>query len=170
MPGVAFTHDAAVRIANVVRKVERTPQNLGGERGRAAPQDTSFHAYLSTPGGYNGLFWSWVRVAPVDAPPTAADPFTAEDVPLWQFADPIVSGYQNARESNNNRSIPTATVVKLEFVGYDKDGEPLYVFNYGAAQQDAGLPIHDHRDNFNGGLAFATYHPGTALPQMPWSV
>jgi hypothetical protein len=33
-----------------------------------------------------------------------------------------------------------------------------------------GMGPHDHRDNFNGGLAFACYHPGTALPQMPWAL
>jgi hypothetical protein len=31
------------------------------------------------------------------------------------------------------------------------------------------IPIHDHRDNFNGGLAFAIFHPETALPKMPWA-
>jgi hypothetical protein len=33
-----------------------------------------------------------------------------------------------------------------------------------------GMGPHDHRDNFNGGFAFAVYHPGTSLPQMPWVV
>jgi hypothetical protein len=33
------------------------------------------------------------------------------------------------------------------------------------------LPIHDHRDNITGGgFAFATYHPGTGLPQQPWAL
>ena len=30
------------------------------------------------------------------------------------------------------------------------------------------VPVHDHRDNFNGGFAFACYHPGTAIPMQPW--
>lgn len=30
------------------------------------------------------------------------------------------------------------------------------------------VPNHDHRDNFNGGLAFSVYHPGTALPMQTW--
>jgi glyoxylate utilization-related uncharacterized protein len=34
----------------------------------------------------------------------------------------------------------------------------------------AGMGPHDHRDNFNGGICFAAFHPGTALPQMPFSV
>jgi hypothetical protein len=30
---------------------------------------------------------------------------------------------------------------------------------------------HDHRDNITGGgFAFATYHPGTGLPQQPWAL
>ena len=33
-----------------------------------------------------------------------------------------------------------------------------------------GSGCHDHRDNFNGGFAFAVYHPGTALPQQPWAL
>jgi hypothetical protein len=33
-----------------------------------------------------------------------------------------------------------------------------------------GMGPHDHRDNFNGGFAFAVYHPGTSIPQMPWAV
>lgn len=33
-----------------------------------------------------------------------------------------------------------------------------------------GGGVHDHRDNFNGGFAFACYHPGTSLPQMPWAI
>ncbi len=33
-----------------------------------------------------------------------------------------------------------------------------------------GAGPHDHRDNFNGGFAFAVYHPGTSLPQMPWAI
>jgi hypothetical protein len=33
-----------------------------------------------------------------------------------------------------------------------------------------GRGIHDHRDNFNGGLSFAVFHPGTGLPQQPWGI
>lgn len=46
----------------------------------------------------------------------------------------------------------------------------MYVFQYQSADGQSSLPIHDHRDNFNGGFAFATYHPGTALPQQPWAL
>ena len=33
-----------------------------------------------------------------------------------------------------------------------------------------GLHVHNHVDNFSGGLAFACYHPGTTLPQQPWAI
>ena len=33
-----------------------------------------------------------------------------------------------------------------------------------------GAGPHDHRDNFNGGFAFAIFHPGTRLPQQPWAI
>jgi len=29
-----------------------------------------------------------------------------------------------------------------------------------------GGSLHDHRDNANGGFAYAVYHPGTALPKL----
>jgi hypothetical protein len=57
--------------------------------------------------------------------------------------------------------------VRLEFVGYDRDGVPAYVFTYGRPREADPIPIHDHQDNFNGGFAFSCYHPGTALPQQP---
>lgn len=33
-----------------------------------------------------------------------------------------------------------------------------------------GLQVHQHTNSFNGGLAFACYHPGTSLPQQPWGI
>jgi hypothetical protein len=34
----------------------------------------------------------------------------------------------------------------------------------------AGRGVHDHSNNFNGGFAFAVFHPGTSLPQQPWAL
>lgn len=49
-----------------------------------------------------------------------------------------------------------------------------YNNHYHTSETDGGyIPgngIHDHRDNLNGGFAFAVYHPGTALPQQPFAV
>lgn len=169
---VAFTREAAVEmIATVHRVRQMSRRDMAGEKNRALPQETSFWAYLSSPGGLNGLFWSWVKVQPVANPPSANDPWTIEDVPLWEFAQPQVAGWENAREANGNRSVPPGSVVLLTFLGYDKVGEPLYVFQYAGAQQDEGIVwVHDHRDNAHGGYTFAVLHPGTSLPQQPWHV
>jgi hypothetical protein len=97
------------------------------------------------------------------------------------------AGFGNAREANNVRGIEIGTVVQLTFFGYTPapsgmtrpnvngtfiDGigadptapVPQYVFNYPLPPLPTSLPIHDHRDNFNGGFAFSVYHPGTSLP------
>jgi hypothetical protein len=47
---------------------------------------------------------------------------------------------------------------------------PFYMFAYNVQPDLDILPPHDHRDNFNGGFAFAVFHPGTQVPQQPWSV
>lgn len=60
--------------------------------------------------------------------------------------------------------------MRLTFVGYDAEGEPAYMFDRPQADPWQGLPPHDHRDNYNGGFAFAVMHPGTALPQQPWAL
>jgi hypothetical protein len=172
MAAVAFSPAAAQRIANAVRKVERTPTSMAGDRNRPDPQDQTFWAYLTSPGGNTGHWWSWVRVAPIEKAPnvtTGPVDFT-ETPPLWDFAEPMVAGYLTARESNGNLRVPTGAVVKLEFVGYDALDQPMYVFTYSGNDGQEQLRIHDHRDNLAGGFAFATYHPGTALPQQPWHV
>jgi hypothetical protein len=167
-----FDHATAVRVLNATRKVERPPVDRTGDRNRPTPQDTQFWAYLSTPGGSAGLHWSWVRVCPVEKPPTADKPLitVTDDLPLWKFAEPMTTGYQTAREANGNRDVPVGTVALLSFVGYDEAGEPLYVFTYQPTTQQGDMPTHDHRDNMpnNGGFAFSCYHPGTGLPQQPW--
>ena len=47
-----------------------------------------------------------------------------------------------------------------------------YSQHYHSSPYDGGFVpgrgVHDHRDNNNGGLAFACYHPGTSLPQQPF--
>lgn len=171
MPAVNFTKDAGDRIIAATRKIERTPTNLVGDRNPGAPQDISFWAWLSSASGMNGLFWSWVRVQPVADLPTADDPVTIEDSPLFELSDPHVAGYQNAREASNNRDVPPESIVLLHFAGYDRAGEPQYVFQFHAPRvQAGGLPIHDHRDNFAGGFSYACYHPGTSLPAQPFHV
>lgn len=55
----------------------------------------------------------------------------------------------------------------------DDDGvpQPTYVFQYEQAEQQAGMPVHDHRDAVTGGgFSFAVYHPGSGVPMQPWAL
>ena len=171
MSAVNFTKAAAERIIAATKKVERDPKNLVGERNRTAPADISFWAWLSTPAGTSGLFWSWIKVQPVANLPTSTDPFTLDDPPLFELTDPPVAGYQNARPASNNRNVPPESIVMLHFIGYGTDGEPQYVFQWHSWRDESELPIHDHRDNRarSGGYAFSVFHPGTDLPQQDWN-
>ncbi|MGC4033238.1 MAG: hypothetical protein QM754_16200 [Tepidisphaeraceae bacterium] len=58
----------------------------------------------------------------------------------------------------------------MKMTDYVADGKPLFTFQYETLDDRGPLPVHDHRDNFNGGFAFAVFHPGTALPQQPWAI
>ncbi len=169
---VNFTPAAAEKIVEATRRVLNAPASTPTGRNAVAEPGTPFWAYLTSPGGINGLFWSWVRVVPVPQhqQPTVDQPVTIDDVPLFQFSSPPVAGYQNAREVNGNRQVPAGSIVKMELIGYAADKSPVYVFTYNVQPADSSLPIHDHRDNFNGGFAFSCYHPGTSLPQSPWGI
>lgn len=64
-------------------------------------------------------------------------------------------------------------IVRVHFAGmrtFGGEKRSMYVFSYTPMVLRSFLPLHDHRDNFNGGFAFAVYHPGTALPQRPWAI
>jgi hypothetical protein len=162
--GVTFTKEGANRIAAAVRKVERTPQDRAGDRAGKYETATEFWALLigSTLDG----FYSFFRVAP--DPARTAPMFTLFGQPVpWTIQGEIV--WDAAREVNDNRGVPFNSVVRLTFTGYDRDGNPQFVFFYPAMDPYTSLPPHDHRDIFNGGLAFAMMHPGTSLPQMPWA-
>jgi hypothetical protein len=165
-----FELETGKPILAATRRVERIPTDKVGQRVNRPPPQNSFWALLVSPGGLNGLFWSWVRIAPSPQLPTPTDPYTIQDVPVFVVSEPCATCWENAREANLNRQVPPGTIVRLEFIGFDRAGEPAYAFNYGKALEPDDVPIHDHRDNFNGGFAFATYHPGMALPQQPFAV
>lgn len=76
-----------------------------------------------------------------------------------------------AQEVNGNISVPTDTVVMMKFAGYDGTNQPLFLFQFESTDPNF-LPATppDHRVNWNGGFAFSVYHPGTGLPQQPWSM
>jgi hypothetical protein len=194
-PLAQFTLAAAQRIAAAVKEVETASQNTSGGANPARPLMTQFWAMITGSAGLWGTFFDWVAVVP-NAASAATNQVstTLAQSNLWKFQVPYVAGFGNAREANNNLQVPPGTVVQLTFIGYSvPDGQilntgttinpnqlppvrpdgsvPMYVFNYCMQQPQAILPIHDHRDNVTGGgFAFAVYHPGTALPQQPWSI
>jgi hypothetical protein len=207
MSSVNFTLESAKRIIAAVKKVEGTPNNLGGAPNPSRQAGTSFWAMITGAGDIDGLFHDWVAVQPSAAMATPQQSNILAPSNMWKFQEPYAAGFGNARESNDNRDVPPGTVVLLTFVGYAMPGGttvnpgtvtqqgssnpptsgefggafsgsfkeqrsvPMYVFSYCAQPpQTAALPIHDHRDNVSGGgFAFSVYHPGTSLPQQPWS-
>jgi len=152
----AFSKPFAKRIINAVDAVEHFAQDrTGGRRGQPGATEEWFWAALLGLSS-DGLRYSWYRVRP-------------DGRGGWQGYDPAVLGEHNAIEVNGHRGIDFGTVVKLHLTDFDQDGKPLYSFEYQAPVQGR-LPIHDHRDNAHGGMAFACYHPGTAIPQQPYSI
>jgi hypothetical protein len=168
---VTFTESATRRIAAAVRKVERSPQDLRGDRTTEYDTETEFWAILL--GGDMAGRYTFQPVRPdpsglaIDGVIIVSD---RGDELRWAFTDsPAFVGA--AREANANISVPTFKVVRMSFAGYDAGGSPVFVFFYPPANTDApGLPPHDHRDNFNGGFSFSTFHPGSSVPQMPWAL
>ncbi|HEV2296861.1 MAG TPA: hypothetical protein VGR35_23680 [Tepidisphaeraceae bacterium] len=50
------------------------------------------------------------------------------------------------------------------------NNQPVYVLVLPPLPEQGGVPVHDHRDNAHGGLAFSVHHPVTQLPQMPYEL
>lgn len=182
--GVTFTPDAAKRIAKVVKRVEHMPEQMGGRNPSSSTQhDDNFwvrikdaYVRIDHPDGtityelyesstYNGPLWySWEKVIPGKRGG-------------FLTADPPVEGIANARyinEQGPDDLIGYGTCTRLHLVGFDEQGDPLYVFIDGGDRTIgyAPVPVHDHRSNDPGygGFAFACYAPGTSLPQMPWVI
>lgn len=61
----------------------------------------------------------------------------------------------------STRGVPNFTIVRMYFTGYDPNGNATFVFFHQVPNRYMDLPPHDQRDNYNGGLAFGVYHPGT---------
>jgi hypothetical protein len=159
---VTFTSAATKRIISAVRKVEATKRDRTGERTLPGPDEQSFFAFLSGC-SVNGQRYNFVRVFP-DLSTDSPD-ITIDNNMKWRITEPTFTGLEQAYEANGQRGLNNI-VVRLNFAGYNADGDPTYVFIHNLEPVDNGLPIHDHRDNYNGGFAFAVYHPGTGLPQQ----
>jgi hypothetical protein len=150
-----FTTAAVERIRRSVRVTESLSHDLTAPRRRAEQVEPSLWAKL-TGMDLNGHVYSWIRVDPDGK---------GEFVPDYRARG------GNAYEANGRVGIRPGTIVRLFLMGRGADGEPAYVFMSPAGgDDDLGIRVHDHRDNHHGGFAFAVLHPGTALPQMPWSL
>jgi hypothetical protein len=198
MSGVNFTLDAAKRIAAVVRKIEQTSSSLNGASNPSLTPGMGFWAAIMGC-DISGTFWDWTAVSPCLPNLSSSASINGITTGTWQFADPYVYGFGNAREANGNKGFDPGTVVWMQFVGYGiaqpfdgtiitgtvtlaggtpaqvagADGSvPFYVFSYACQPAPIGVPPHDHRDNSgpNGGFAFSTFAPGTSLPQNNFSV
>jgi hypothetical protein len=167
--GVKFTASGAEKIQRVVQKVLGTPDRRVPPRNPTRRLGDEFWAMLMGPADQMGLRYYFVHVVP-DASGDQADFAIGKDAAVsYRIAsDEPELGY--ARESNGVRGVDLYTVVKVSCIGLDQDGLPAFLFTFGPPIDDSFLRPHDHRDNFNGGFAFACYHPGTGLPQQPWRV
>lgn len=168
MAGVMFSASAAERISKAVRRVEKSPRDMAGQQADPREQDTQLWGYITSCDA-TGLRHSFVRVFP-DASADTADLIFGRDL-AFKLAkdDPVIVHEEAARELNGGKGI-TNTIVRLTFIGYDGNGEPAYVFDRPQENPWVDMPPHDHRDNYNGGFAFAVFHPGTGLPQKPWAI
>jgi hypothetical protein len=139
-----------------------------GDRTRATPTEADFWARI-TGCDVTGLRYTFLRVYP-EASTDRADFAIGKDLAYRFTSDAPEEGY--ARESNGNRGVPTLSVVRDHFIGYDADDLPADLVSYGDARPGQGLPPHDHRSNnpMDGGFAFSVFHPGTSLPQQRFGV
>lgn len=114
------------------------------------------------------LRYNFVRVF---ADATADDPdIVLSDTGIkWRlFGGDDVPHVYCAYEVNGTRG-QVGKVVRVSFAGYGPSGEPAYVFVASPPPAEPGVPVNDHRDNYNGGFSFSVFHPGTSLPQMNWA-
>lgn len=167
---VTFTPSAARRIADAVKRVEAMPRHRSGDANPARQTEPSFWAMI-TGVDFSGLHYSFIRVTPSAATDKADFRIATGLAYTIANEDPEYGDVGYAREASGNKHVPTYTVTKLEFIGYDAEGLPAYLFCCSPPiEPNAAIAPHDHRDNYTGGFAFAVYHPGTALPQQPWAV
>lgn len=155
----AFTPQSAQRIADAVKQVESQPVSRGGQPLPPPPVTQTKLWAMLTGFQINGLMYSWVQAKPL---------------PSGGFTIDLdgVRGDHNAFEINSRIGVPPNTVVEMTFAGYidDDPEQPWYSFRYDPQTQHMPLPPHNHASNYDGAFAFGVYHPGTAVPQMPWSI
>ncbi|HUO09675.1 MAG TPA: hypothetical protein VM008_15305 [Phycisphaerae bacterium] len=127
-------------------------------------QDTSSGNHWGT------LQYSWIRVLP--------DPTTQYGYTFDTGAKGVDSAFDpNSILNVTNPADATDRIAQIELVGYKSDDDPddpggaiFWIIAAPSLSQDSMLPPHDHRSIAPqyGGFAFAVWHPGTGVPQMPW--
>lgn len=164
--GVTFSASAAAKIKKATERVLNSPQSRTGDRTGRTASEESFWAII-TGRDVTGQHFHFLRCQ------MNLDTDSRDDFKLTNGVGYIIVGdepdFGIGREANGNRAVPTYTVTRMFFNGYDRDNLPAYIFVSDDDGTEADLRLHDHRDNFNGGFAFACYHPGTGLPQQPWA-
>lgn len=173
--GVVFSEAAASRIADAVRKVESQPSSPVSSS-RPATNEGSFWAMIENC-NIDASRFSFVRVYPdnsTSSVPGGGTPDILVGKQRWKMVttgNELDYSHYSAFEANGSKQVPRGTIVKMDFAGYDADSQPLFAFQYTApAAEQYEVPIHDHRDNLDGGFALGTYHPGTGLPQQKWAL
>jgi hypothetical protein len=166
MAGVTFSAEAAKRIAAATRKFERQSVDRTGDRSGSYASSPGFWAMLFGT-DISGLKYTFNKVVP-DPKSTFPEAFIISETLRFGFDGLAVD--EAAIEANGTRCIATGTIVWMQFIGYDTNEEPIFMFSH--PLQDPMMPLrpHDHRDNNEGGFAFATFHPGTSIPAMPWGM
>lgn len=162
---VVFSPEVAKRVTAATRKVEQTATNRGGAASTSYDAGAGFWAMILG-SDVSGLRYTFNKVV-FDPRSTYPQAFTIMQTERFGFDGPPSPGV--AIEVNGNRGVQFK-VVFLRFAGYDLDGTtPVFLFSYNEMVDSGILSPHDHRDNANGGFAFAVYHPGSSIPQMPWA-
>jgi hypothetical protein len=167
--GVTFSPSAAAKIQRATHRVLNTPPSRTGDRTQSVGTESMFWGLIlgSDP---SGLYYTFLRVIPSCVADSSTDFRLTNGTAyrIYDAEDMRAGGI--AREANGNKTVPTYTVALLCFIGFDADDQPAFLFQHGFDPSQVILPPHDHRDNYNGGFAFACWHPGTSLPQQPWAM
>lgn len=178
--GVTIKPTSVPRLRAAVQWVEQQRRTRGAASTPAGPIEESFWAFITgmtfeqvvSPSASPSVplnLYSFVRVQPCTE---AEADILVGGTTGYRLTDPVVGHIHAAVEVNGNGT-PVNTIVRMTFTGYRKIDDvtkAMYAFAYTPTVVQSFLPIHDHRDNANGGMSFSCYHPGTALPQQPWSI
>ena len=107
-----------------------------------------------------------------------ANGYTAEEMKRWRLELSKVHFHDSSTSEiawNDVQAIALFNAVMGENLPVPEVASQSYNKHYHTSEFDGGLAIglgpHDHRDAVTGGgYAFAVYHPGSAVPSMPWAI